>query len=82
MNTAIRSLFCICLLVVLATGSVKAVEKKKGAPPTTSSTVRGHRLLLGGTELRHVYLLGVRVASGVWRVVASGVRARVGSERT
>ena len=25
--------------------------------PATSSTVSGHRLLLGGTELRHVYLL-------------------------
>ena len=59
----------LTLLNLILPGLVaNAAEQQRGAKsgpkhpaprkkPSTSSTVRGHRLLFGGTELRHVYLL-------------------------
>jgi len=69
MSTTMRRLFTACLIFMLMGLGANGAEQKrvpKGRPkrpaprktPSVSSTVRGHRLLFGGTELRHVYLLG------------------------
>ncbi len=56
-----RSITRIVAVAVLAGGIACGAEQKgkrrKAKAPVASSTVRGHRLLFGGTELRRVYLL-------------------------
>lgn len=68
MSTTMRRLFCVYLILILTGLAANAAEQRRGAKsgpkrpaprkkPSASSTVRGHRLLFGGSELRHVYLL-------------------------
>jgi hypothetical protein len=62
MSTTARGLACVFAIAGLATGMADAAGQKakprRAKAPATASTVRGHRLLLGGTELRRVYILG------------------------
>jgi len=62
MSTATRGLIRVFAVAALAIGTAGSAEQKtrprRAKAPATASTVRGRRLLFGGTELRRVVLLG------------------------
>ncbi len=69
MNGIMKRAICSCAILLLSGLVINAAEENddvKKSPkravgeqkPAVSSTVRGHALLIGGTEMRHVYRLG------------------------